>query len=324
LLEHDHIRLRRKLESVLDELNSIPEDKDPGNVYLERATEIVVAIEDEALVCLNSWKNFTSLKIDDIKCKEECIKELNKLVEDIENWFESDSYEFAHSTSGSFEFDADKNIWNISFKGNRIIIVNKSGLIQLASLLTKPDRQIDLKDLSNNAMKPSRLGSADEHAKKEVAKIAAEGGGFSIDTSREKGFESIKNGKEIIRIYEALSKQIETIEQSSLDYIEKHEGIEEFLDKFAKYIGKRNISLKEFRDKYFLKNILKENYKKNIRNNDPSIVSAEAVEKAIRRCIKMLQEKLPSLGNYLANSIKFRFSTAFYDNTDGKTWKIRF
>ncbi|WP_157137657.1 hypothetical protein [Solidesulfovibrio carbinoliphilus] len=74
MLEHDHIRLRRKLESVLGELNSAPANQDTGDVYLERATEIVVAIENEALAFLESWQDFISSSDDDIKCKEECIK----------------------------------------------------------------------------------------------------------------------------------------------------------------------------------------------------------------------------------------------------------
>ena len=324
MLEHDHIRLRQNLESVLSELNSIPANLDIGDVYLERATEAVVAIQDEALELLTRWKNFNSSKNSDIAYKEECIKKLTKLVEDIEKWFENDIYAFECCVGGSFEFDAEKNIWNISFQGERIVISNKSGLIQLASLLINPDQRIDLKDFPNNAMKPSRLGLADDHTKNELLKTAAEGGGFSIDGSKSKGFESIKQDKDIVRVYNAISQEIDRVEQSGLNYIEKHEKIEDLLDKMATYIGKRNISLKEFRGKYFLKNILKENNKKDIRSNNPSIASAEAVEKAIRRCIQMLQKQIPSLGNYLANSVKFRFGTAFYDNTDGKTWKVRF
>lgn len=324
MLEHDHIRLRRKLESVLGELNSIPADKDPADVYLERATEVIVAIEDEALACLNSWQNFTSLKVDDIKCKEECIKELNKLIDDIENWFESDAYEFPHSLRGSFEYNAEHSVWNIAFGHDRIIVKNKSGLIQLATLLMTPDGRLELEKMSNNAMKPDRLGLEDEHAKAELLKMAKANDSISTEGARTNGFEGIKQNKDIVNVYNAISQQIDRTEQSGLNYIEKHEKIEDLLDKMATYIGKRNISLKEFRGKFFLKNILKENNKKNIRSNNPSIASAEAVEKAMRRCIKMLQMQLPSLGNYLANSIKFRFGIAFYENTDGKTWKIRF
>ncbi|WP_157137658.1 hypothetical protein [Solidesulfovibrio carbinoliphilus] len=249
---------------------------------------------------------------------------MSRLVADIDGWFESNKYTFEYGVGNSFEFDAEKNAWNITFEGNSIGIGDKSGLIQLATVIINPGRRVDLRHLSNNAMKPNGFGGVDDLNKESILDLAKSGDGFSIDESKSRGFENIPHGNDIVAAYKALTQQIENIEESGLEFFEKYGKIEGMLEKFAKYVGKKNISLEKFRDEYFLKNILEENKKKNIRSSDASIVSAEAVEKAIRRCVKMLQERLPLLGNYLAKSIKFRFGTACYENTDGKTWKIKF